>query len=314
MWKIRSFDVHRRAMAVAICSLLAVLAYSEEIIDPQAPDATPPQVVIDGMRLVWNDEFDAVEGKPDSTKWKFETGFQRNHEDQWYQADNAYLDGRGNLIIEGRKERVENPAYQAGSDNWRRNRQYAEYTSASIQSKFVYRYGRLLVRAKLPAASGAWPAIWQVGTQFEWPLGGEIDIMEYYPSHGEPALHANYCWGTDVRWNGKWQSRAIPLSHFTEKDPRWMDKYHVWRLDWDADSLRIYVDDELLNEISTAKTLNGSGGGRDGGYVNPFSNDIEGFANLIWLNLALGGDNGGKIDNAAFPMRYYVDYVRLYQK
>ena len=34
----------------------------------------------------------------------------------------------------------------------------------------------------------------------------------------------------------------------------------------------------------------------------------------ILLNLALGGDNGGEIDDAAFPMRYEIDYVRIYER
>ena len=39
-------------------------------------------------KLVWADEFNQ-DGKPDPTKWKFEQGFKRNREDQWYQSDNA---------------------------------------------------------------------------------------------------------------------------------------------------------------------------------------------------------------------------------
>ncbi|MBQ5499614.1 MAG: thioredoxin family protein [Treponema sp.] len=34
----------------------------------------------------------------------------------------------------------------------------------------------------------------------------------------------------------------------------------------------------------------------------------------ILLNLALGGQNGGKIDDEALPMRYEIDYVRIYEK
>ena len=188
------------------------------------------------------------------------------------------------------------------------------YRTPSMQSKYTYKYGRVLVRAKIPTASGSWPAIWQVGNTWEWPLGGEIDILEYYPSNGAPAIHANYCWGSDKRWSGNWQSKVLPLTHFTSVDKDWASKYHIWRLDWTSEYLRIYVDDELVNEISTSKTKNGSGGGASsGGYMNPFSNDLKDFGDLIWQNLALGGDNGGTIDNSAFPMKYFIDYVRVYQ-
>ena len=48
--------------------------------------------------------------------------------------------------------------------------------------------------------------------------------------------------------------------------------------------------------------------GRSGSY-NPFRHP-----HYILLNLALGGVNGGPIDDEAFPMRYEIDYVRVYQK
>lgn len=90
-------------------------------------------------------------------------------------------------------------------------------------------------------------------------------------------------------------------------------KYHIWRLDWTSETLKIYVDDELVNEIATSITKNGNGGGApSGGYMNPFSNDLNDFGDLIWLNLALGGNNGGSIDNNAFPMKYSIDYVCVY--
>ena len=71
-------------------------------------------------KLTWSDEFN-IEGKPDSTVWSFEKGFVRNKEHQWYQTDNAYCKN-GLLVIEARKERIENPDYDSISSNWRKNR------------------------------------------------------------------------------------------------------------------------------------------------------------------------------------------------
>ena len=68
---------------------------------------------------------------------------------------------------------------------------------------------------------------------------------------------------------------------------------------------RLYLDDELLNEVPLSSTLNGT----IGNHCNPFNRP-----QYILLNLALGGDNGGDIDNAAFPMRYEIDYVRIYER
>lgn len=75
-------------------------------------------------------------------------------------------------------------------------------------------------------------------------------------------------------------------------------------------STRLYLDDELLNVTDLSKTRNG---GVDGNHENPFSNNIEAFGDYILLNLAIG-ENGGVPDDSQFPLRYYVDYVRVYQK
>jgi beta-glucanase (GH16 family) len=94
-------------------------------------------------KLVWSDEFN-VDGKPNPANWKAEKGFVRNHEQQWYQEDNAYCKD-GKLIIEARREAIKNPKYVANSSNWKENREYSEYTSASIitQGKQSWQYGRL---------------------------------------------------------------------------------------------------------------------------------------------------------------------------
>ena len=256
-------------------------------------------------RLVWQDEFN-LDGHPDPAVWQPENGFVRNHEAQWYQADNAYCrDGR--LIIEARKERRANPLYAAGSRDWRRQRPHIEYTSASLTTvaSFGYRYGRLEVRAKIPVTGGSWPAIWTLGQRLPWPSCGEIDLMEFYRIGGVPHILANAAWGNDRPNDAVWNSRRVPFSHFTDRDPQWADKFHVWRLDWDEHSLRFYLDDELLNDISMTQPVNG----RIGQGINPFMRP-----QYILLNLALGGQNGGDIDDSAMPLRYEIDYVRVYQR
>ena len=260
-------------------------------------------------RLVWSDEFE-VDGRP-SKDWTFERGFKRNQELQWYQSQNAWVKD-GCLVIDGRKEHRKNPLYEAGSSDWRRNREFIEYTSSSLTTRlgFQFLYGRVEVRAKIPVASGSWPAIWLLGNKWEWPQNGEIDMMEYYIKDGVPSILANACWGSTERWKAVWDSVVMPFSHFTEKDPDWADKFHIWRMDWDKDFIRLYLDDELLNEIDLSKTVNGGYGGN---HETPFSNTIPGFKHYILLNLALGS-NGGEPDCSQFPLRYLIDYVRVYQK
>ena len=42
----------------------------------------------EGYKLVWSDEFNK-DGVPDSVNWKYEKGFVRNEEIQWYQEENV---------------------------------------------------------------------------------------------------------------------------------------------------------------------------------------------------------------------------------
>lgn len=257
-------------------------------------------------RLVWSDEFE-TDGPLDSSVWNFEQGYARNEEAQWYQQDNAIC-RNGYLIIEARKEKDrKNPLYVAGSKDWRKKREFVEYTSSSVTTagKKEFLYGRFEIKARIPVEKGAWPAIWALGRDMEWPSCGEIDIMEYYQIKGVPHILANAAWGTDRQWHAKWDSQATPYSHFTDKDPDWASKFHIWRMDWDEEAIKLYLDDELLNEIPLKNTING----KIGKGTNPFTRP-----QYLLLNLAIGGINGGPIDEAALPMKYEIDYVRVYQK
>lgn len=261
-------------------------------------------VMAQDYALVWADEFNA-DGRLDSASWNYERGFCRNNELQWYQPDNAYCHG-GHLIIEARKEHRPNPAYRKNSRHWGARREYIECTSSSVttEGKHEFQYGRFEVRARIPVGKGAWPAIWLLGTDMEWPSCGEIDVMEYYRIKGVPHILANVAWGTDRRYNAKWDSKAVPFSHFLEMNPDWASEFHVWRMDWDEKAIRLYLDNELINETLLSETINGS----LGNHRNPFRQP-----HYLLLNLAVGGDNGGPDAPDAYPMRYEIDYVRVYQ-
>ena len=127
-------------------------------------------------KLVWSDEFN-TDGLLDSKVWNYEEGFKRNHEAQWYQKANAYCKD-GNLVIEARKEKKSrrNPGFRKNSSRWPENIEKIHYTSASVNTaeKKEFLYGRVEVRAKIPTAGGAWPAIWLLGRGMDWPSNGEI--------------------------------------------------------------------------------------------------------------------------------------------
>jgi beta-glucanase (GH16 family) len=256
-------------------------------------------------RLVWSDEFNG-NGRPDESAWSYEEGFVRNHEDQWYQSENAFLQD-GLLVIEARKEQRPNPIYRPDGRYWGQQRPTINYTSACLHSrgKREFLYGRLEVCARIPTAGGSWPAIWTLGSGLPWPSCGEIDVMEFYRINGVPHILANVAWGNDRPYHAVWNSKKVPFSRFTSGDEAWAQRFHVWRMDWDEASIRLYLDDELLNEVPMSQTVNGQIGQR----INPFTRK-----QYILLNLALGGDNGGEIDDAAFPLRYEIDYVRIYER
>jgi beta-glucanase (GH16 family) len=267
-----------------------------------SPDAGGPSDAGDGgivpptgYKLVWHDEFE-LDGRPSVANWKYENGFVRNEELQWYQPDNARVEG-GLLIIEGRRERVANPNYQAGSSDWKTNRQYAEYTSASLLTSGLHswQFGRLEMLGRIVAKAGLWPAWWTLGNSGEWPSNGEVDIMEYY--NGK--VLANVACGTTTRWVAKWDSFSKAVSSF---DPAWDTKFHVWRMDWDDQKIDLYLDDTLMNTSNLADMLNPDG-------MSPFRQP-----HYMILNLAIGGMNGGDPASTAFPTRYEVDYVRVFQK
>jgi hypothetical protein len=256
----------------------------------------PEVSVPPGYTLIWADEFD-VEGPPSSDNWDYERGFVRNEELQWYQEDNAWVQA-GFLIIEGRRERVANPNYQAASGDWKTNRQYAEYTSAALHSRGrrSFQYGRFEVRARIVAEPGLWPAIWTLGNSGEWPSNGEIDIMEYYNGR----IHANVASGTTTRWVARWDSANREVSSFGDDD--WDAKFHLWRMDWNDQTITLWLDGAQMNTTRLDDML------------NPDSRSPFRQPHYLLLNLAIGGTAGGDPSGTEFPSRYEIDYVRVFQQ
>lgn len=255
--------------------------------DSNAP--TPPP----GYKLVWSDEFSQdPDGLPDPARWSYEEGFIRNHESQYYtkaRKENARIEN-GQLIIEGRKEEYSPPGDYTGLPL------QAHYTSAALETigKAEWQYGRIEVRAKLPAGKGVWPAIWTLGAnihQVGWPRCGEIDLMELVGK--EPGIvHGTVHYFT----NGKHQSNGHKLPVDTPDAT-----FHVYAAEWTPDRIDIFVDDKKYLTFDTSHADN------DG--QNPFRKP-----HFLILNLALGGSWGGPIDDSIFPQRMVIDYVRVYQK
>ena len=232
-------------------------------------------------QLIWSDEF-STDGLPDAANWDYEEGCSiRNSELQYYaraREENSRIED-GHLIIEARRESMNGCAYTAAS--------------LITRGKREFMYGIFEMRAKIDVSKGSWPAFWTLGITEEWPSSGEVDIMEYYNGN----LHANVAWGTDTRWQGKWDSQTRSVgSDFS-------DDFHIWRMHWTEDFIDLWVDDFKQNSTDLSTTINGS----LATLRNPFHQKA-----YILVNQAIGS-NGGDPSGTAFPLQYIIDYVRVYQ-
>ena len=237
-----------------------------------------------GYTLAWADEFSTA--TIDANNWTFEIGGNGwgNHELENYtnRTQNAFA-SNGNLIIEARQE-----GYNG-----------SQYTSARMitKNKKVFKYGRVDIRAKLPSTQGIWPALWMLGNNIDaagWPACGEIDILEML-GHEPNKIYATMHWGATFALH---QSKG---TNYVLSPVSFDQQFHVYSMDWDADGIKIYIDD-LLYFTGKATDVLGS--------PNPFNDNF-----FFIFNIAVGGDWPGAPDNTTvFPQRMVVDYIRMFQK
>ncbi|MFC4389906.1 glycoside hydrolase family 16 protein [Flavobacterium quisquiliarum] len=274
------------ALGIFLMLLFSFIRYKEKVLTSE------------DYKLVWADEFN-TDGRPDEKNWNYEIGFVRNQENQWYQKENAFCKD-GYLIIEARNENKPNPDFVSKTHkDFAKNRDSIKVTSSCLitRGKHSWQYGRFEMRAKIPVGKGMWPAFWSLGIKGNWPANGEIDIMEYYTGK----ILANAAWKSNEP-DTAWDSETFKLSDF--KDKSWADKFHIWKMDWDAHSIKLYVDDQLLNEINVDVTIPSADQ-----KISPFQQP-----HYLLVNLAVGGINGGAFSKADLPSKYSIDYIRVYQK
>ena len=233
---------------------------------------------------VFADEFNYT-GLPDPNKWGYDIGGSGwgNNELQYYtnQLKNAFV-ANGKLTITAYKEDMEG-----------RN-----YTSARLitKNKGDIKYGRIEVKAQIPAGLGTWPAIWMLPTDWVyggWPSSGEIDIMEHV-GYDQDVIHI-------TTHSEKYYFKINTQKSATKKIENASTQYHLYRVDWTPEKITGYIDNELIftnvNEGTDYKAW-------------PFDQRFH-----LLLNIAVGGDWGGAkgIDENAFPASMLVDYVRFYK-
>jgi hypothetical protein len=175
------------------------------------------------------------------------------------------------------------------------------YTSWQIQQKTApFLYGTVEVRAKLPAGTGIWPAIWMLGYKWQpsqpatanipghdWPHDGwcEIDIAEFWQnarSRVNNTVHFNTAGGL--------HEQNLPFDAST--------RYMVYRLEWSLNSLIWSVDAEDGAGYRTLRTVTGAG-------------NVPDVPMYLIINAAIGGSGGGTPNPSTFPQTFSVDWVRV---
>ena len=240
--------------------------------------------------VVWSDEFNDT-GLPDTSKWIYDIGNWGwgNFELQYYteaRPENTRIED-GNLIIEARKNDMENP-----------------WTSARIttRGKESFLYGKIEIRAKVPVERGNWAAGWTLGDSYidelSWPYCGEIDILESVgyeidDSTGKGKAHASVHCSAYYFKKGNQHTAILDVDDMK-------DQFHTYTLEWFPDSIKAYVDDyHYFSYYDTSTDLSW-----------PFNKP----QNII-LNLAMGGGWGGAqgMDESVTSQKFIIDYVRIYE-
>jgi len=277
-----------------IIFLVITCSSNEEELSNQMEVTTETSYLIgEDLTLIWSDEFD-YEGSPDIDKWHHQTiapnnGGWWNGELQHYtdRLENSSVNN-GTLKIKAKKEQYE---FDDSSKS---------YTSARLNSKFSFRYGRIDVRAKLPKGAGTWPAIWTLGANINeignyfgdqfgnvgWPACGEIDIMEQNGWNKNNVIGHLHWEDNSGQYKNQGGTKSIENSY---------DEFHTYSLVWDSSKISILLDDNTF--FSMANTSN-----------NPYDND-----HYLLLNIAVGGNLGGDVPSNFSEEIMEIDYVRIYQ-
>lgn len=238
---------------------------------------------------VWADEFSG--SALDTSKWQIMTGDGcsegicgwGNNELQSYQAANLTVSG-GTLKITAKKQRVQSKSYTSG-----------RIRTANVPGGGEWTHGRFEARIKLPTGNGMWPAFWMLPTDpaVGWPMSGEIDIME---ATGQADM---FVFGT-LHYGQPWPANEWTSGRMLKQPDAWSDNFHTYAIEWQPNEIRWYVDD-VLYSVKRPEDLS------EQSYWT-----FEQYQYHLILNLAVGGNLGGPVDDSKLPQVMEVDYVRVY--
>ncbi|WP_334076912.1 glycoside hydrolase family 16 protein [Paenibacillus sanfengchensis] len=270
------------------------------------PLGTPNDPAIEGMTLVWQDEFDGT--RLDAGKWNYELGYYLNDDPGTWGWGNAelqhYTNSPQNVFVQDGKLNIR--ALSEPKSFPQDPSRYAQYSSGKINTKdhFSLKYGRVDFRAKLPVGNGIWPAFWMLpkdNAYGSWAASGEIDVMEArgrLPGTSSGAIHFGGQWPANTYLSGEYH---FPAGQTIASD------YHVYSVVWEEDSIKWYVDGKFFFKAT-----------RDQWYSSAAPNNPNApFDQSFYLimNLAIGGNFDGGVTPGPgdIPATLQVDYVRVYK-
>ena len=229
------------------------------------------------LSLIWSDDFN-TDGAPDPAHWGYDLGTGSN--------------GWGNNELEYYTNRPDNVTVSSGTlkiTAKKENYNGSAYTSARMltKDKFSFKYGKIEVRAKLPANAGSWSAIWMLGNNIstvKWPDCGEMDIMEHVGNQLNK-IYGTFHYPGHSGANGSGSNTIIPDA---------TTNFHRYALEWTPTTIKVSIDDAVFYTLTNNATL-------------PFNQNF-----FIIVNLAMGGNFGGTIDPAFSNATMEVDYVKVW--
>lgn len=179
-------------------------------------DSLPTPPAGQQWKLVWQDEFEG--DKLDTAKWDVCGDWKRR--DGWWVKDDAYLDGKGHLVLRTRQD----------GDR---------YTCGAVRTlgKFEHAHGYWTGRCQLPREPGHWPAFWlmcggvnKVGN--DGRDGTEIDIAEFPWRDGRTTM--------SLHWDGYGKAHKSAGKKVTL--PAITNGFHTFSLWWKTNEYVFYVD------------------------------------------------------------------------
>jgi beta-glucanase (GH16 family) len=207
----------------------------------QCPIAEPHPIVGQGYRLVFGDEFNAL----DRAVWDDHIWYDDKPDPAWSTYQTVH---DGELDLTSSRNFFWGPC---STCNWPIN------TVTTLSSGNTFQYGYFEARMKWTGSTGAWPAFWLYSYQHSIDTdqcahqAGEIDVMEgqgVEPNvfYGTVHSNTNGCSPSDDQNGNNWQPVGTNLT----------TDFHTYGALWTSTSVTWYLDDKEIMSAPTYATDN----------------------------------------------------------